>query len=295
MKIQPKNNYIFIYYKMLTQTTYPDCRILYKTEHNYITIDMHMAVLSKSAYFDALFRWKESTPIKVNMMYLNQYTVEIPFDYSLMDFCIKMMYNPLIINDFKQIDIELYSDLLDIVDFLQLDNTFYANIIEMFLEIIDEDEKIVFKIVQSVCNSNIDVNKKKIFVARTFYLLTDEEKSSIDKEYIHEHIYSGKSYIDEKGNIVVVKYNGFTMDEGKITTTTIYSSEDNVYTFFINGPNIDKFNITFKIFDGVNIYIKFGKRLIKQLPYNCTKYAVIEFNELNCFYRYEFILEPKTE
>lgn len=242
---------------MFSQHKYPDCRLLYKTEEGAVPMDLHMEVLATSPFFDTFFKWNESIPVKINKRYVNQYTINMTFDISLVELCIKLLYEPADIKELANIDSELYSDILDIIDFLQLDNNIYNKIIELFIEIIYKDTNKCFGCIMAICNSNIEIYRKKAFLARFFYLLSEEEKECIDNKYIPEHIYYGKSFINEKNhnkcyvkNGDSLKYDGevFSVSSGVCLDyqVNIYNinglSNYKITIIFFNGMTINKFN-----------------------------------------------------
>ena len=275
----------------MDQSFYPDCRLLYKTEEGAVTFDAHMAVLAKSAYLDGLFRWKESVSVKVGKKYINQYDVDIPFDYHLMEFCLKFLYNKKEIKKIIDMDVEWYPYIFAIIDFLQLDNKYYSSIIGAFLSFIDKvtDSSKCLHIIQTVCNSNMSTYGKQSFVARTLYLLTEEHKNCIDKKYIQEHIYHGKSYVTDDGRLVVNNLNRLLHKSFPYRVEIVNKkNEINCKMFMCFLHNDD---IIVRLFDRDDFFVSRTLSYKQHENLNKNGYGVVGKITKHCVC--EFILTPK--
>lgn len=275
----------------MDQSNCPDCRLLYRTEEGTVTIDAHMFILTKSAYLDALFRWQESVPVNIGKKYINQYNVDIPFDYFLFEFCIKFLYDKKEIKKIIDMDIEWYPYIFAIIDFLQLDNKYYSFIIGVFLTFIDKvtDSSKCLHIIQTVCNSNISTFGKQSFVARTLYLLTEEHKNCIDKQYIQEYIYHGKSYVTDDGSIIVNNLNSLIHNNIPYLLKIVNKkNEIDCKMFVFNSTNVD---VIVRLFDRDDFFVSTTLSNRKKNKLNNNGYGVVGKITKHCVC--EIIITPK--
>jgi hypothetical protein len=115
----------------IVKRKFTDCRLHYLclADAYSATLDVHRLVLSRSPYFDALFRQTRPTSEFNDEFnaFVNAYTVTFPFSSNAFKKCIDQLYEPLVpkyhfsarndTNDNKDEDL---TDLLQAIAFLQL-------------------------------------------------------------------------------------------------------------------------------------------------------------------------------
>lgn len=194
--------------KNLDDNIFFDCCIKCICNDKIEYVNAHMAVLSVNSYFNKLFEWTESKPLKEEKRYINGYDIQIDFTSISLLTCVELLYNKIKLSACEDIDdvvkhINDPGDLLNALVFFDFDNEYIQIIMSLIItKIIDSSNYEEIKcIINQIGDNELDKNVKCNFIGRTLCLLKEEDKKEfIDTHplYIPQHIFSNIIALTDK-------------------------------------------------------------------------------------------------
>jgi len=244
----------------LDNNKFYDCRINYKCMNSIMgNINSYMAILSISPFFNNLFNTTKSDHVVENNRHINSYNINFTFTEISLLICINLMSDKT-----YSLDNCDAIDLLNAVLYLQLDKDHLMTIIKGLLhKILKSDDYNEHRyIICSVCASGVDDNIKKNFLARTLYLLQEDDKEDLVKLYgcyMHEHVFSNITAINNNKMIISWNKNGtkkisyMGIDFITYTTESTFENLETAFWLTCKQNTIDKVlkaNIYLAVYNG---------------------------------------------
>lgn len=253
---------------ILQENKFCDCIIEYSCNDAISKKAAHMIILATCPYFENLFKWTESKPVLEGKRYVNLYQIKIDFPEKTILSCIDLLYDKnLTLKD------QSVEDLFNCLVFFNLSREHIIKVIKAIVNEIYDNNCHYNKeeIILSICNSNVEIDLKQNFLARSFHLLSilSQEKLTV---VLPKHVFNNKSTIN--GDIIKICADE---TDGKFehrelvfeTYTTInQDDESNDIGFWLTcnpkckdgDVNVLKGKVTLTIYDGISVI---NKRICK--------------------------------
>ena len=183
---------------LLKKPTYWDCKINYECIDNIGIFYGHRFKLASCSYFETFFKWnKPQFELFEDNYYVNVYNMKFDFYENTLLFCIDQICG------YFTTKIMNYEDALNAFLFLNLDKKINDLLDTILNNIFSNDNNYdnIKNTINYIYKSDINIDIKKAFLARTLYLLNNNDK--IIYQDLKPELIFGNNYNDNNDIFIV--------------------------------------------------------------------------------------------